>query len=153
MLTQILCTILSCIFESVSWIQNIFTSDRLLQTFFLQIGLGQILTFSCLAILWNFFPINYCGHNTAPQHHGKVNKATCQESGAFFWCFVHRGIHAVQRVKLQGLSRFCQVIFVSFQWPEPVCCGSHSSWQKVGGVSMTLRGTNKPDEVTPWNSV
>lgn len=152
MLTQILCTILSCIFESVSWIQNIFTSDRLLQTFSPdRLGTNPYIFLSCHSV--EFFPINYCGHNTAPQHHGKVNKATCQESGAFFWCFVHRGIHAVQSVKLQGLSRFCQVIFVSFQWPEPVCCGSHSSWQKVGGVSMTLRGTNKPDEVTPWNSV
>lgn len=136
MLTEILCVILSYIFESVRWIQNIFTLDRPLQTFFFQIGLGQMLTFSCFAILCYFFShqLLWAQHSSPASWQGEKGNLPEVSSPFLMFCSQRDAYCAKGEVARSVLSRFYQVIFVPFQWPELVCC----RWQKVGGVSKTL---------------
>lgn len=111
-----------------------------LEDFFLPNRLGKnayIFLFHHIVLF--FFPTNYGGTTHLPSimvgWKRQLTKSQEPFSDVLFpeGCILCKG----WRCKV-CLSRFHQVIFVLFQWPELVCCRWHSSWQKVGGVSKTL---------------
>ena len=143
------------------------------QIFFLSDGLGtNAYIFLFCHILLIFF-IHYFVHNTASLYHGRGGKGNSPKvRSPFLMCYSQRD---ACRELCKGwsckvcLSRFYQVSVVPFKWTELACCGWHSSWHKVGGVSKAsgdrLWGTgvealrlssNKLvslDHAIPWNYV